>query len=74
MSRGKPIWLAAASASSSAIAPSLPGMTGMPMSCMAARARFLSPMSCMCWGSGPMKVRPRSWQAWAKRLFSERSP
>ena len=56
------------------IAPSEPGTTGMPSDLAASLAVTLSPISEMCAGFGPMKVRPCSSTIEAKVAFSLRKP
>ena len=66
---------AAAMASSSVVtAPSEPGTTGMPAAFTACLAVILSPITRMCSGLGPMKVKPWAPTISAKRAFSDRKP
>ena len=53
---------------------SLPGRMGSPAFFMVWRALFLSPMSRMIEGGGPMKVRPWVLQISANLAFSARKP
>ncbi len=75
ISTGKPIPSASSIASASVpMAPSLPGTVGMPSSLAVALATILSPISRMCSGVGPMKVKPCSSTICAKSAFSDRKP
>ena len=55
-------------------APSEPGTTGMPSDFAVSFACTLSPITAMCSGRGPMKVKPCSSTIAANCAFSERKP
>ncbi len=63
-----------ASGASAESGDSVPGTTGAPARIAAWRAPVLLPMVRIASGVGPMKVRPASRHASAKRAFSARKP
>ena len=75
ISTGKPILSATIIASSvDVMAPSEPGMHGMPRFKAAFFASILSPIMRMCSDFGPIKVNPWSSTISAKSGFSDKNP
>jgi hypothetical protein len=75
MITGDPISFATLSACSSpSTGPSLPGRIGTPAFFIARRARALSPISRMTFGSGPMKRMWQASQTSARYALSDRKP
>jgi hypothetical protein len=75
MMTGYPMSLAIlAACSSPSIGPSLPGRIGTPAFFIARRARALSPINRITFGSGPMKRMWQASQTSARYALSERNP
>ena len=60
--------------SSLSIGPSLPGRMGTPALRITRRARALSAISRMTWGSGPMNLMWQAAQTSARYALSDRNP